>query len=171
MRARFAAVVILSGCLVLTIAPAASAHEGEENVPAFTDVQEGIAILASHPGSFPEAEVMDHAMDKVHDALESNDTNGVDTALVKQASAALDRNDMLGALVLLERSIGACPGAPVLEPKEPPHTPEPLSSPCPNPQHLQGLARSAVGGTQEAIFLVLAGVMLVAGLVLVRKIR
>jgi hypothetical protein len=165
MRAWFAAVVILSGCFVLTIAPAASAHEGEENVPAFTDVQEAIAILASQP------ELMDNAMDKVGDAQESKDTMGVDLALVKQASAALDRNDAAAALVLLERSIGACPGAAVLEPKEPPRNPQPLSSPCPNPQHLQGLSRSAVGGTQEAVFLALAGVMIVAGLLLVRRIR
>jgi hypothetical protein len=171
VRPHLASAAVLSAVLVIILAPPALGHEGEESVPAFTDVQEGIAILAGHPGSFPEAEVMDHAMDKVHDALESEDKHGVDLPLLKQASGALDRNDMSGALVLLERSIGACPGAPVLEPKEPPRSPQPLSSPCPNPQHFQGVSSSAVGGTQEAVFLILAMGMVVAGLLLVRRIR
>jgi len=151
--------------ILLGAAPAASAHMGEENVPAFTDIQEGIAILAGQP------DLMDNAMDKVHDALDSNDQNGVDVALVRQAYAALRRGDGANALLLLEQSVGACPGAPVLNPQPPPRSPEPLTSPCPHPQHLQGLSRSAVGGGQETVFLVLAGVMIVVGLMLARRIR
>jgi len=163
--ARVLAAIGITVWLVLAPATAAFAHMGEENVPAFTDVQEGIAILAGQPA------LMDNAIDKVHDALDSNDQNGVDGALVKQAYAALNRKDLSGALLLLERSIGACPGAPVLNPVAPPRSPAPLASPCPNPQHLEGLSRSAVGGAQEMVFLVLAFVMIVTGLLLVRRIR
>lgn len=151
--------------LILGVAPAASAHMGEENVPAFTDIQEGIAILAGQP------DLMDNAIDKVRDALDSNDQNGVDLPLVRQAYAALQRGDAAGALLLLERSVGACPGAPVLNPKPPPRSPEPLTSPCPNPHHLVGLSRSAVSGDQESVFLLLAAMMIIAGLVLVRRLR
>jgi hypothetical protein len=163
--ARVLAAIGITVWLVLALATAALAHMGEENVPAFTDVQEGIAILAGQP------ELMDNAIDKVHDALDSNDQSGVDVTLVKQASAALSRNDASAALLLLERSIGACPGAPVLNPVAPPRSPAPLSSPCPNPQHLEGLSGSAVGGAQETVFLVLAFAMIITGVLLVRRIR
>src|SRR6266540_6607612 len=113
--------------MMVGLASPAFAHAGEESVPAITDVQEAIAILAEHPGEFPAAEVTDHAMDKVGDALESEDTRGVLLDLVQQAQDTLDagRND--DALPLLERSIGACPGAPVIEPQDAPRTPQPLS--------------------------------------------
>src|SRR6266545_6422772 len=92
--------------LTLFIATPVLAHEGEESVPAITDVQEAIAILAEHPGEFPAAEVVDHAADKVHDAMDSNDTRGVRLDLVRQAEAALNDGQMQQALTLLERSIG-----------------------------------------------------------------
>jgi hypothetical protein len=106
--------LILVAALAVALGPTtvALAHEGEESVPAITDVQEAIAILAEHPGLFPPAEVTDHAMDKVGDALESNDTRGVDLDLVTQAKSALDADKTDEALTLLERSVGACPGAP-----------------------------------------------------------
>jgi hypothetical protein len=162
--------VVAIGPLVI-LAPTSAAHEGEENVPAITDVQEGIAILAEHPGEFPSAEVTDHAMDKVGDALESEDTRGVLLDLVRQAQDALDagRND--DALTLLERSIGACPGAPVIEPQDAPRTPPPLSSPCPSLAHLQALDRSPVGGAKEPVLLALGAVLILAGLGLARRIR
>jgi hypothetical protein len=152
------------------LASPAMAHEGEESVPAITDVQEAIAILAEHPGSFPVAEVAEHAMDKVGDALESNDTRGVLLDLVQQAKDALDagRNDV--ALPLLERSIGACPGAPVIEPENA-RTPPPLSSPCPSVAHLQALDRTPVGGAEEPVLLALGAVLILAGLALARRIR
>ena len=164
-----AALVALA--LVLGPTSAALAHEGEENVPAIADVQEAIAILAEHPGSFPPAEVAEHAMDKVGDALESNDTRGVLLDLVQQAKDALDagRND--DALTLLERSIGSCPGAPVIEPQNAPRTPPPLLSPCPSVAHLQALDRSPVGGAAEPVLLAVGAVLVLAGLGLARRIR
>ena len=164
--------IIVGICLALASAAPALAHAGEENVAAVTDVQEGIAIIAEHRGSFPEAEVVDHAMDKVNDALESNDTRGVRLDLVSQAKAALEAESLDEALTLLERSIGACPGAPVIEPQNAPRTPPPLTSPCPSPaSHLLGLDRSPVGGAQEPVLLAVGAAMILAGLGLVRRVR
>ncbi len=157
--------------LTLVLAPPALAHEEEEAVPAITDVQEAIAIIAEHPGSFPVAEVAEHAMDKVGDALESNDTRGVLLDLVQQAKDALDAGRNEDALTLLERSIGACPGAPVIEPQNAPRTPPPLTSPCPSVAHLQALDRTPVGGAEEPVLLVVSAVLILAGLALARKIR
>jgi hypothetical protein len=172
-RPRLARSLAVVGGLVLVLGPttATSAHEGEENVPAITDVQEAIAILAEHPGLFPTEEVTDHAMDKVGDALESNDTRGVSLDLVSQAKDALDAGKTDDALTLLERSIGACPGAPVIEPEYAPRTPPPLSSPCPSLAHIQGLDRSPVAGAQEPVLIALGAVLILTGLGLVRRIR
>lgn len=158
--------------VLLALAPVASAHEGEENVPAITDVQEAIAIIAEHPGVFPLPEVVDHAMDKVGDAQESSDTRGVDLGLVKQAETALQAGDMKHAEVLLEQSIGACPGTAVIDPDTAPRTPPPLASPCPSPPaHLLALSRSHVTGTEEPVLLAIGGLLIVIGLALVRRVR
>jgi hypothetical protein len=152
--------------LTLLLAIPAYAHEGEASVPAITDVQEAVAILASQP------ELMDNAMDKVGDALESSDTRGVRLDLVRQAQAALDANQIDQALTLLERSIGACPGAPVLEPQNAPRTPPPLSSPCPSPaSHLLALDRSPLGGAKEPALIAVGAVLILGGLGLARRIR
>ena len=162
--------VVAAGALVSLASPA-MAHEGEESIPAITNVQEGIAILAEHPGSFPTAEVIDHAMDKVGDALESEDTSGVLLDLVQQAKDALDAGNIDEALTLLERSIGACPGAPVIEPENAPRTPPPLSSPCPSVAHIQALDRSPIGGAKEPVLIAVGAVLILAGLGLARRIR
>ena len=70
----------LLGALIVLLAGPAFAHAGEENVPAITDVQEAIAILATQP------QLMDNALDKVHDATDSKETLGVNIVL---ACAAL----------------------------------------------------------------------------------
>src|SRR5438093_5836283 len=143
----------------------AFAHEEEKGIPAVTDVQEAIAILSSQP------DLIDDAMDKVRDALGSEDTSGVRLDPVRQARAALDAGELDQALTLLEQSIGACPGSPVIDPENAPRTPPPLSSPCPNPApHLLALSRSRVGGVQAPVFLGIGAFLLMAGLVLVRRI-
>jgi hypothetical protein len=161
------------GALALAVGPASAAlaHEGEESVPAITDVQEGIAILAEHPGLFPPEDVTDHAMDKVGDALESSDPRGVLLDLVSQAKDALEAGKAGDALTLLERSIGACPGAPVIEPQDAPRTPPPLSSPCPSLAHIQALNRSPIGGAAEPMLIVVGAVLILGGLGLARRIR
>ncbi len=157
--------------LTLFIATPVLAHEGEEAVPAITDVQEAIAILAEHPGEFPASEVVDHAMDKVKDAQASEVTRGVNLDLVAEAQTALEGEDVDRTLTLLERSIGACPGAPVIEPENAPRTPPALISPCPSVPHLQALNRSPVGGTKAPILITLGAVLILAGLGLVRRVR
>jgi hypothetical protein len=168
---RVALGVVVGAGAPLFLAFPAMAHEGEESVPAITNVQEGIAILAEHQASFPPTEVIDHAMDKVGDALESEDTTGVLLDLVQQAKDALDAENLDEALTLLERSIGACPGAPVIEPENAPRTPPPLSSPCPSVAHIQPLDRSPIGGIKEPVLIAAGAVLILAGLGLVRRIR
>jgi len=163
-------VIVAVGSFAI-LAPPALAHEGEEAVPAITDVQEAIAILADHPGVFPAAEGAEHAMDKVGDALESNDSRGVLLDLVTEAKDALDAGRANDALTLLERSIGACPGAPVIEPQDAPRTPPPLDSPCPSVAHIQALDRTPVRGTQEPVLIAVGAVLILAGLGLARRIR
>jgi hypothetical protein len=157
--------------LTLILAPPVLAHEEEKSIPAITDVQEAIAILAEHPGEFPASEVVDHALDKVKDAQESEVTRGVNQDLVAEARTALEGEDVGRALTLLERSIGACPGAPVIEPENAPRTPPALTSPCPSVPHLQALNRSPVGGAKAPILITLGAVLILAGLGLVRRVR
>jgi len=114
---------------------------------------------------------MDDALDKVKDAQESEVTRGVNVDLVAGAQRALEGEDVDRALTLLERSIGACPGAPVIEPENAPRTPPTLTSPCPSVPHLQALNRSPVGGAKAPILITLAAVLILAGLGLARRAR
>jgi len=161
-------VLVAASMVALSFALAipAFAHAGEANVPAFTDVQEAIAILATQP------ELMGRAMDKVHDATDSSNVSGVRIDLVKQANTALKAGQAAQALNLLERSVGVCPGAPVIEPENAPRTPPPLSSPCPSTApHMLALARSPLGGAQEPILIAVGALLIVVGLGLARRIR
>lgn len=164
------------GCLFIIslflLAPPALAHEGEQGTPAVTDIQEAIAILATHPGSFPQAEIVDHALDKVKDAQAASNSNGVDLHLVVQAQTALEAELLDEALTLLERSVGACPGAPVIDPNAAPRTAPPLASPCPPAAaNLLALPSTPLHGAQEAVFLALGGALIIGGLALTRRIR
>ena len=164
-------IVCAIALLAVLFAAPALAHEGEENVPAITDIQVAIAFLAEQPGELSTSDVMDQAADKIHDAMESSDQRGVRLDLVKQADAALEAGKVAAALALLERSIGVCPGAPVVEPENAPRTPPALASPCPSVAHIRGLSSSAVGGATEPVLIALAVVLIVAGIGLARRIR
>ncbi len=150
------------GLILIAAAPAAFAHEGEESIPAFTDAQEAIAVLAAHP------DALDIAMDKVHDALESEDQSGVNLDLLRQADRALEAGDTQRGEILLEQSIGVCPGQPVVEPADIPRTPLPLG---PNVPHIEGIGSKPIGGVAEPVLLAAAGVVLVGGLALLRLIH
>jgi hypothetical protein len=171
MRTVVAVVILALAIGLLGPATGALAHGEEKGVPAVTLVQEAIAILAEHPGEFPPAEIVAHARDKVADALESTDTRGVRLDLVKQAGVALDAGRSDQALVLLEQSIGACPGAPVIEPETAPRIPPTLTSPCPPVPHLRALRRTPVGGVEEPVLIAVGAVLIVAGLGLARRVR
>jgi hypothetical protein len=85
----------------LTWAPGAWAHGGETTAMASDAVRQAIAHLVHDPPNMAAVE------DKVGDALEAEDTSGVDLALVEEAQAAVEANHMMRARILLERAIGA----------------------------------------------------------------
>jgi len=97
-------VVLLAAVLLtmLTLAPPAMAHGGEQSDEASVLVRQAIALIVSSPDDLGEIR------EKVEAAREAPDTTGVDLALVEQADAALtDGEDLAQVRALLERSIGA----------------------------------------------------------------
>ena len=101
---RHTSTVLLGSVLaVIAMAVPASAHQGEKAVAAKDDVLQAIAVIVNKPTD------MDTISDKIGDAIDSEDQDGVDIALVKQAKDALDGNDMMKVRDLLQRAIGARP--------------------------------------------------------------
>ena len=102
---RSLAPVIASTAVVVLLAAFASApawaHEGEESASAHDLVLQAVAYIVNTPDDMESIE------DKVKDAQESEDTDGVRMALVRQAETALEDGDMARARDLLQRSIGA----------------------------------------------------------------
>ena len=102
MRTAWAAVV--AGILLVTMLagprPAAADEPGESTV-ASELVRQAIALIVNTPGDMEAIE------DKIGDALEVDDQEGVDVALVRQAAEALEAGDLHEARSLLEGSIGA----------------------------------------------------------------
>ena len=87
---------------VLPTVPAWAHGEGETKV-AYVLVQQALGHLAHGTGHVG----MDQAMEKINDALDTTDNAGVDLALVKQAKAALEAEDIGQTRALLEQSIQA----------------------------------------------------------------
>ena len=97
--------VVLAVALITVlsaVSPAASDEPGESTV-ASELVRQAIALIVSTP------ENMEAIEDKVGDALEVENREGVDIALVAQAGDTLETGDLHGTRSLLERSIGARP--------------------------------------------------------------
>ncbi|WP_150132623.1 hypothetical protein [Intrasporangium calvum] len=92
-----AAVSVLS----LAFPGAAFAHGDEGGVPARENVLQAIAYVVNTPDD------MDMITDKLTDAKESEDQEGVDMTEVDRAMQALDQGDMPQVRLLLEQSIGA----------------------------------------------------------------
>jgi len=86
--------------ILFAVSPAA-ADEPEESTVASELVRQAIALIVSTPGNMALIE------DKVGDAVEVDDQEGVDVRLVREAAEALGREDLHEARALLERSIGA----------------------------------------------------------------
>lgn len=157
--------MIVTAFLFMMSAPA-SAHAGEEGVPAMTSVEEAIAIIATQP------EQMDAIGDKIGDAQESDDTDGVDVALVEQAGAAFESEDLDTTLLLLEQSIGVQPGEMMTDvtsgeasPAPPPPSAEPRDSP------LLASSGHRVSGVQASGLLILTVLSMSVGVLLVRRFR
>lgn len=98
--ARFAVAAAVS-LLSLAVPASAFAHGDEGGVPARESVLQAIAYVVNTPDD------MDMITDKLNDAKESQDQEGVDIAEVDQALQALDKGDMPQVRLLLEQSIGA----------------------------------------------------------------
>jgi hypothetical protein len=152
--------------LLVAVAGPAWAHEGEEEVPAKTTVEEAILIIATQP------EQMDAIDDKIGDAQEADDTDGVDLALVKKAGTSFEDGDLDTTLLLLEQSIGVQPGQMMTNPtsEEASPAPAPPSQEASDSPLLSEGAHRAAGG-QAAGLLVLAFVSIAAGGLVVRRFR
>lgn len=94
--------VALTTAALVGAAPATADEPGESTI-AHHLVREALALIVNTPGN------MEAVREKVGDALEVEDQEGVDIALVRQADDALAAGDMHKARALLERSIGARP--------------------------------------------------------------
>lgn len=91
-----------AGCLLAVTVPAvAYAHGDEGDVPARDSVLQAIAYIVNTPSD------LDMITDKLNDAKESSDPEGVDVAEIDRAMEALDEGNLPQARRLLEEAIGA----------------------------------------------------------------
>ena len=97
------AALCLAALFVIVLASPAGAHEDEESTTASVLVRQGIALIVNTPDGTMAIE------DKITDALESRDTDGVNVALVRQAATELEEGNLHRVRALLEVSIGARP--------------------------------------------------------------
>ena len=96
---RLAAVV---AALTLAFVPGTAwAHGPEDTGRAYDLVRQAIALIVNTPDD------MDAIADKVNDAMEAEDSSGVQITLVKQAEQAMEAGDLHQTRALLEKSIGA----------------------------------------------------------------
>lgn len=96
--------------VVLTAAGPAAADEPGESDESAQLVREAIALIVNTPGD------MEGIEDKIVDAQEAPNQEGVDLDLVADAEEAFEREDMHEVRALLERSIGAQPHRGDLDP-------------------------------------------------------
>jgi hypothetical protein len=139
----------------------ALAHEGEEDVPARVQVQTAVAILRTQP------EQIDLAADRINDATEAKDKEGVDIDRVERAKQPLEAGDKVKTELLLEQALGGCPGEPVENPTK--VRAELPQTPCPTPAHELALGRVPIGGAAKPVLVAVGAVLVVAGLVLTRS--
>jgi hypothetical protein len=96
---RLAAVV---AALTLALVPGTAwAHGPDETERAYDLVRQAIALIVNTPDD------MDGIADKVNDAIEAEDSSGVQITVVKQAEGAMEAGDLHQTRALLEKSIGA----------------------------------------------------------------
>jgi hypothetical protein len=86
--------------MVLAPARAALADGGEEDFTAKDFVEQAIGLLQGQP------EMVDLIEDRIGDALEDDEVEGVDLALVAEAQDAFEQDRASETLELLARSIG-----------------------------------------------------------------
>lgn len=108
---RFQRLVATVAAVAAAVAFAAPAwgHREEGAGDAGTLVRQAIALLSSDD--------VEAAKERLHDALEADETEGVDLDLVRRAVEVIDAGDLHQGRELLERSIGARPHLGATEPK------------------------------------------------------
>jgi hypothetical protein len=95
-----AGLALIFGVALVTGSPASADEPGETDV-GYLLVQQALGHLAHDTSS----EGLEVAMEKVSDALETNEQEGVDVSTLAQAMAALEAKDVEGARPLLQDSI------------------------------------------------------------------
>jgi len=96
-------VAAMAVATALALAGPAGADEPGESDESAQLVRQAIALIVNTPGD------MEGIEDKIVDAQEAQNQEGVDLALVAEAEEAFEREDMHEVRLLLERSIGAQP--------------------------------------------------------------
>jgi hypothetical protein len=96
------AVSVVFAVLITGVGPAAADMPGESDESAQL-VREAVALIVNTPGD------MEGIEERIVDAEKAPKQEGVDLAFVRQAMAALKRENVHRARLLLERSIGAGP--------------------------------------------------------------
>lgn len=97
------AVLLVGVWLTMSAAAPAMAHGGKDSDQASVLVLQAIGFIVNKPGD------MDDISDKVNDALDAPQKEGVDMAQVQAAKQALDNNDMDRARTLLQQSLTSAP--------------------------------------------------------------
>jgi len=96
-------VTTVAAVAVVTLAGPAGADEPGESDESAQLVRQAIALIVNTPGD------MEGIEDKIVDAQEAPNQEGVDLELVAEAEEAFEREAMHEVRALLERSIGAQP--------------------------------------------------------------
>ena len=140
LAAAFVAVIVLAP------ARAALADGGEEDFTATDFVEQAIGLLQGQP------DMVDLIEDRLRDALEDDEVEGVDLALVAQAQEAFAEGNGGETLELLARSIGEEVGPPL-------HQPE------------VGGGIEAPEGTAGPVLIAVAAVLIASGALVATKVR
>lgn len=146
MKLKLMLAAIAAAVLVLVPTSLAMADGGEEDFTARDFIEQAIGLLRGQP------DMTDLIEDRITDALEDDEVEGVDLELVERSQQAFDAGDLDATRELLERSIGE-EDSPIL------HEPE------------VGGGLQAPEGTAGPVLIGFAVVLVGAGAVVVRRMR
>lgn len=146
MKLKFMLAALAAAVLVLVPTSLAMADGGEEDFTARDFIEQAIGLLRGQP------DMTDLIEDRITDALEDDELEGVDLELVERSQQAFDAGDLDATRELLERSIGE-EDSPIL------HEPE------------VGGGLQAPEGTAGPVLIGFAVVLVGAGAVVVRRMR
>ena len=102
MKTKVLVFPLLAAWALMSAGPA-WAHGDEKGIPAMDSFATAMSLLQVQP------DMTEMIADKIGDGLESDDTEGVDLEIAKQAQAAFEAGDGAQALALLSRATGMTP--------------------------------------------------------------